>query len=243
MRLYDKLIAILDAFIDIVEGSIDDSFRIRGIQTAMLLEQATACGSGISISEISHRTGAPRENVRRHITAQLEVGNLRSAPDPDDDRITRIFVTEKGHQLYDTAELVRRLGSLTENSTADRLEGTPPYDEIIAILLSFMRRYSGGMRVQGIKRELLIQRATLEDKGITIGELAQQTCTPRETVRRHVEESVAQGILHLEKDPNDERMTRVMCSDPDRESQRVADVVDHLAKVDWAKFQNSRHGS
>lgn len=233
----DKLLAILDAFIDVVEGSIDESFRIRGIQTAMLLEQATARGTGISISEIARHTEAPLENVRRHFTAQLELGNLRAVPDPDDDRVTRLFITEKGSQLYDTHELVRRLALLGDGQGDDRQEQLP-YDEILTVLQSFIRCYPGAMRIQGIKRELLIHRATLEGSGITTTELARRTSTPLETVRRQITDAAARGTLRLEKDPDDDRKTRVLHSDPEQENQRVAEVIEYLSGVDWAKFRS-----
>jgi DNA-binding MarR family transcriptional regulator len=234
----DRLIAVLDAFIDVVEGSIDDSFRIRGIQTAMLLEQATASGAGISISEIARHTEAPLENVRRHTTFQLEFGHLRAEAGPDDDRINRLFVTESGSRLYDTAELVRRLGLLGDDDVDGSSDGTLPYDEIIAVLLAFIRCFPGAMRVQAIKRELLIHRATLAGKGITITELAQQTSTPLETVRRSVNEAAEQGAVRFEQDPDDERKALVFFSDPERESQRVADVSEHLSRVDWSRFRS-----
>lgn len=239
LKAVNRLIAVLDAFIDVVEGSIDDSFRIRGIQTAMLLEQATVSGAGISVSEIARHTEAPPENIRRHFTAQLELGNLRSESDPDDDRVTRLFITEKGSRLYDTAELVRRLGLLA-GADDGPFEGKPPYDQIIAILLSFIKCYPGAMKIQAIKREILIQRATVEGRGITITELARQTDTPVETVRRQINEAAAKGTLRLEKDPDDDRKTRVMYSDPEQESRRVAEVMNHLSQIDWTKFRSTR---
>jgi len=242
MKPYDRLINILDAFIDTVEGSIDDSFRVRGIQTAMLLERATASGSGIRISELARHSEAPLENVRRHIQAQVELGNLRSSPDPQDDRSSLIFVTEQGSQLYDTLELVRRLGSLEGDTAAQDFEGEPPYDEIIAILLSFMEGYPGGMKVQGVKRELLIQRATDEGQGLTVSDLARLTDTPLETVRRHVQNAIEQGELRLLEDPDDERKTRVVHADPGRESQRAETVNDHLSRVDWTRFHSGERG-
>jgi DNA-binding MarR family transcriptional regulator len=177
------------------------------------------------------------ENVRRHITFQLELGHLRAAADPDDDRITRLFVTESGSRLYDTAELVRRLGLLGDDNVEGGFDGKLPYDEIIAVLLAFIRCFPGGMRVQAIKRELLIHRATLAGKGVTITELAQQTSTPLETVRRSVNEAAEQGAVRFERDPDDERKVRVFFSDPDKENQRVAEVSEHLSGIDWAKFQ------
>ena len=171
------------------------------------------------------------ENVRRHTMAQLELGHLRSASDPDDDRINRLFVTETGSQLYDTVELVNRLGSIEDDAAGGTFEGKLPYDVIIAVLLSFIRCYSGAMRVQAIKRELLIHRATLQGRGTTITELANQTSTPLETVRRSINESAAQGDIRFEKDPDDDRKTRVFSSDPEKESQRVAEVIEHLSRV------------
>ena len=117
-------------------------------------------------------------------------------------------------------------------------DGVPPYDEIIAILLSFMEGYHGGMKVQGVKRELLIQRATEEGQGITVSELARLTDTPLETVRRQIQTGIEQGELRLLEDPDDDRKARVVHADPLRESQRTATVNDHLSRIDWTKFHS-----
>jgi len=105
---YDQLIAVLDSYITEFDGGM----RIRGIKTALLIQQATAEGRGISISEIARLTNAPLENVRRHITKHVELGALCYIADPDDDRVNRVIATEPEMRRRTAEKIAAHLGEL-----------------------------------------------------------------------------------------------------------------------------------
>jgi DNA-binding IclR family transcriptional regulator len=115
MEPYEQLIAVLDAFIDEFDGGM----RIRGVKTAMLIQQATAEGCGISISEIARRTGAPLENVRRHIAKHVELGSLRYVEDPNDERVTLVMSTGSDMQRGAAHRIAARLAPLDLDRMAD----------------------------------------------------------------------------------------------------------------------------
>jgi DNA-binding MarR family transcriptional regulator len=108
MQIYDHLIAILDSFISEVGGGM----RIRGVKTALLIEKATEEGRGISVSEIARETGAPLENVRRHMAKHVALGALRYVKDPTDDRVTRVVSTEKGSFREAAKRIEERIAAL-----------------------------------------------------------------------------------------------------------------------------------
>ena len=100
--VYDKLIAVLDVLIDEFGGQM----KLRGVKTALLIQQATleglrisisevqqatVAGRGMTASEIAKQSGAPLETVRRYIQSYTEIGNLRAIEDPEDSRKTRVL--------------------------------------------------------------------------------------------------------------------------------------------------------
>ena len=87
---YDRLMEVLSAFIDEFGGSR----RIRGIQTMLLLREATLTGAGISVSEVKGFTGAPLENIRRHFGREVDRGYLIADVDPNDERVKRYRVAD-----------------------------------------------------------------------------------------------------------------------------------------------------
>ena len=103
-----QLIAVLDAFI----GGFQGSMRIRGIKTALLIQQATMEKRGISVSELARQTEAPLESVRRHIAKHVALGNLRYVDDPDDDRISRVISAHPKFQQQTAAQIVQRLAEI-----------------------------------------------------------------------------------------------------------------------------------
>lgn len=108
-----------------------------------------------------------------------------------------------------------------------------PYDELISVLEAFMDQYPGALRIRGIKTALLIQKATATGQGITLSELARQTNTPLENVRRHIAKYAEQGYLRYVEDPNDERAIRVMFNRPNEEAKRAERVFEKLCAMDW----------
>ena len=103
-----QLIAVLDAFIVGFQGSM----RIRGIKTALLIQQATMEKRGISVSELARQSEAPLESVRRHIAKHVELGNLRYVDDPDDDRISRVVSAHPKFQQQTAMQIVQRLAEI-----------------------------------------------------------------------------------------------------------------------------------
>ena len=105
---YDQLITVVDALID----GFDGGMRIRGMKTALLIQQASQDGRGITVSELARATKAPLENVRRHISKHVELGTLRYISDPDDDRANRVVMTNLHTLEAATAEIARKLGDI-----------------------------------------------------------------------------------------------------------------------------------
>ena len=134
---------------------------------------------------------------------------------------------------------------------ADRPPAVPPamspYDELISLVEVFSEQYTGGLRIRGIKTSLLILKATLHGSGITLSELARQTNAPLENVRRHLAQRAERGFLHYISDPSDDRATRILFSKPEYEMERVAQLLKHLATIDWQaladEFQPPEKGS
>ena len=239
MEPYDTLIGILDAFID----NFDGRMRIRGIQTAFLIQQATLDGSGISASEIARRTGAPLENVRRHLGRAADAGRLTILSDPDDARSTRVFFTDPATQKLQDMAVAQRLAKLGDPSwDRDRAgidadySDSEPLTELIAVLQSFIDGYRSGMRMRAIKSALLIQKSTLQGNGISFSELARQCGVPAETVRRAMNRFVDLGILRCQEDPRDDRKNRVTTIHTSAHSRTVAEIMQHLAVIDWRRF-------
>ena len=110
MQPYDQLIEVIEAFID--SDSFNGGMRVRGIKTALLIQQASLEGDGITVSELARATGAPLENVRRHMAKHVELGGLRYEADPDDDRATRIVTANPDVFAADVAAIVERLAAI-----------------------------------------------------------------------------------------------------------------------------------
>lgn len=236
MEPYDHLIQVLDTFIEAMDGAM----RIRRIQNLLIVQKATRFGPGISASEVSRRTGAPLENVRRQFLHQKARGLLETHADPKDDRITLFRVTAAGESAWPTLDIARRLHRIGPPGGSVHGAPHPPspatYDALLAVLQAFADAFDGGMRIRGFKTALLIQLATLAGTGITASELGRQTGAALETVRRHMTKHTALGDLRIVEDPNDERANRMFTAHPDRESARFAAVAARLDAIDWNAF-------
>jgi DNA-binding MarR family transcriptional regulator len=106
-----------------------------------------------------------------------------------------------------------------------------PYDRLISILDTFIEEFDGGMRIRGIKTALLIQRASIDGRGISLTEIARETRAPLENVRRHIAKHVALGQLRYLKDPDDERVTRVVYVDPDEQDAIARRIENRIAAI------------
>ncbi|MGD8831296.1 MAG: hypothetical protein PVF57_11900 [Pseudomonadales bacterium] len=110
-QTYDALIAILQAFADAFEGGM----RIRGFKTAMLIQLATLSGSGVTASELSRRTSAALETVRRHMAKHIALGDLRIVEDPEDERANRVFSAHPERESARFAAVAARLDAIDWN--------------------------------------------------------------------------------------------------------------------------------
>lgn len=229
---YDRLIAVLDVFINEWGGGI----RLRGIQTALLIQRTTLAGRGISISEVRQVTGAPLENIRRHFTRQVELGTLRTAPDPDDERVVRYQVVDRETHKRVARRMAAHLYELrpTGLDTTTRAFDAATYSALIDALQAFANTMDGGLRIRGIKIAIVIQQATLTGKGMTASQIARSSGAPLETVRRNIHNYIEVGNLTVIEDPNDSRATRVLYREPERVEAFFRTITDDLDSLDWA---------
>lgn len=109
-----------------------------------------------------------------------------------------------------------------------------PYDHLISILDAFIEEFEGGMRIRGVKTALLIQRASIDGRGISLTEIARETKAPLENVRRHIAKHVSLGLLRYIPDPDDERVTRVIYIDPDEQDAMARRIENRLAAIEAA---------
>ena len=107
-----------------------------------------------------------------------------------------------------------------------------PYDQLIAVLDAFIENFGGATRIRGAKTALLIQRATVAGRGLTLSEIARATGAPFENVRRHIEKNVALGRLRYVNDPDDDRMTRVVAADPDMAAANMLKIAERLRSIE-----------
>jgi len=105
---YDALIAVLEAF----SMALDPGIRIRGFKTALLIQQATLTGKGITATTLARLTNAAPETVRRHMTKHTELGDLRMVEDPQDERATRVFTAHPERESRAWSAVARRIDAL-----------------------------------------------------------------------------------------------------------------------------------
>lgn len=86
----DAQIALLQTFVN----ALDSGLRIRECKMAIVIQQVTLSGEGITVSELARRAGAPLETVRRAIQRYTSSGVLRMIEDPNDDRAFRLFYAD-----------------------------------------------------------------------------------------------------------------------------------------------------
>lgn len=236
---YDRLLEVIDAYIDEFGGGM----RIRGLQTHLLLRRATLDDSGLSISEAHRRTGAPLENLRRHFRQQVEKGVLSAAADPDDERVTRYRVTNLDAQMQSVRRLAERLNAIGRLDGKPVTESAPlglaTIDAQLGLLQVLADALDSSFRIRGFKVAILIQQATLTGDGITAAEISRASGAPLETSRRNLHQYQAAGDLLIEKDPNDERATRVRYPDPAQRALAISAMIEAMNRVDWRAFNLS----
>ena len=234
--LYDNLIAVLDVFVDEFGGQI----RFRGIPTALLIQKASLTGGGISVSEVRKVTGAPLENIRRHFTRQVELGNLISYTDAEDDRVVRYQMLDPHTHQRVARRMAARLNAIGPPDGAateeQRSFDSTTYDALITVLQAFGDFMDSGIRLRGIKMAIMILQASLTGTGMTPSQIARQSGAPLENVRRHVKTYIENGNLQVIEDPNDSRASLVLYKDPERIAQVFEAIADRLNSADWSAF-------
>lgn len=108
---FDALIAVLEAF----KVALDGSVRIRGFKTALLIQQATLSGRGITATTLSRHTGAALETVRRHMAKHTAFGDLKMVEDPEDERAVRVLTADPDREGRTFAAVALRLNRIDWN--------------------------------------------------------------------------------------------------------------------------------
>jgi hypothetical protein len=107
-EILELLIAVLDAYMDVYPGGM----KIRGIKTALLIQQASLAGTPISVSELARLTGAPPESVRRHIAKHVALGNLDALENPEDARSADVVPGDPDAMRESAALIAKRLSRI-----------------------------------------------------------------------------------------------------------------------------------
>ena len=234
--VHDRLIAVLDVFIDEYGGRI----RFRGILTALLIHRMTLAGTGISASEVRKVSGAPLETIRRNFAPHVDKGNLITVPDPDDDRVVRYKSTDSERHQLTARRMAGRLLAIQPSEIQEAADqrpfGTATYDALIDVLQAFADVFDDGVRIRGIKMAVIILQASYSGEGITPSQIARRSGGALETVRRSIQEHVEMGILRTEEDPEDHRAYRVFYKDPESVTRHLDRIAQSLDQVDWAAF-------
>lgn len=99
-----------------------------------------------------------------------------------------------------------------------------PDQKLLDIVDGFIHTYGHWRRLREIKILLLIQQATVADRGISPSDLARKSRTPIETVRRILQSEQADGNVTIFDNPNDERGTLALATS----NSRTAWQLHHL---------------
>ena len=236
MDLYDRLIGILEPYLDTYPGTVS----LRGVQIAIFLLQESIYGQGLSVSEIHRYSGAPLESVRRHMHRREADGELISERDPKDDRVRRYRVAQTEPLLARHKAMAGEVYALRPPTLPE--ERPRPFSRattqaLIDVLVPYGDAYQHSMRFRGFKTALLIQKATTTGEGITASELARSTRAPLETVRRHMLKHTELGDLTMLEDPKDERALRVRSAKPDEVAELARGILRGLEAVDWGPLK------
>ena len=105
------------------------------------------------------------------------------------------------------------------------------YDQLIAVLDALIENFGGATKLRGAKATLLVQRESMGGRGLTLSEIARATSMPFESVRRHVERHVALGDLHYVRDPDDDRVTRVVATDADNAAENMLRLANRVSAI------------
>ena len=220
MRPEDKLLGVIEGFIATYGGWR----RLREIKILLLIQKA-AGHQTINPTTLAKLSGMPLETVRRVLLAEEEAGNLILAEDPNDSRSKIAILTEASRGSWNSRLVFESLTALF-TAPDHRPAPTPQvdYDLLLFVIDTLMEGYMDSIRIRGAKMSLLVQRATIEDAGISISDLARLNDAPFETVRRILAQHVEMGHIQFTQDPNDDRKTLVVSADLELEANRVEGI-------------------
>ena len=228
MRPEQKLLKLVEAYIATYGGGR----KLREIKLLLLIQQASASGQGISPSRLSEKSGIPVETARRLILAEREAGLLDSVEDPNDDRATLIYMTDAGHEAWNTELISEQLAEYSEAKTDNPLSVPRiTYDQLIFAIDILMEEYMDSIRIRGARMALLVMIATIDHSGVPVSQLAKLNNAPLETVRRILSQHVEMGHITYVDDPNDKRTTLVVTADLEIEINRVAAIDQRLKSM------------
>ena len=235
--LYDRLIRVLDAYIDEYGGRL----RLRGVLTALLVLRQSLNGDGISISDVSRKAEIPLENVRRHFGNYANEGILTSRADPNDERVTRYFFLDVGAERGRATRVAQALYEIgpPAGGWTPHPENAHPFSEatcdaLTDALKAFTGTLDSGLRMRAFKIAIALHQASLSSEGMTTSQIARISGAPLETVRRTLKRYLELGNLRVVEDPDDDRAHRVLYRDPDWSGANIAAMAERLGKLDWS---------
>lgn len=106
---------------------IHERFRLawRGLDLhpgAMFLLRHLARESGLSVSELARRAGVVKSGVSKLVDQLSQMGFVEKRPDPDDQRLLRICLTEQG------ALKIQQMEANVQSTWLSIIEGIAPAD-------------------------------------------------------------------------------------------------------------------
>ncbi|KKM11126.1 hypothetical protein SY88_10370 [Clostridiales bacterium PH28_bin88] len=79
---------------------------------------------GITVSEVSRRTGMVKSHVSKTVDSLVEQGFLEKRPDPSDQRLIRLYITEKAGEHFGQiqVEIRHRLSEVIAEFPEEKIE-------------------------------------------------------------------------------------------------------------------------
>ncbi|MFZ5435463.1 MAG: MarR family winged helix-turn-helix transcriptional regulator [Bacillota bacterium] len=83
-------------------------------QAGMVVMRHVHHDQGITVSEISRRTGLVKSHISRTVDSLVELGLLEKRPDSSDQRLIRLYITEQASERFERmkTEIRKRLSAV-----------------------------------------------------------------------------------------------------------------------------------